>query len=55
MHMRVKIQSPVMSMQYHGHTNFCPQVFWIQTKILQGAGNTNEKDRIQLSLMMPGQ
>ncbi len=35
---------PAMSMQYHSHTDLCPQIFWIQTKILQGAGNTFAMD-----------
>jgi hypothetical protein len=42
-------------MQYHDHTYFRSQVFWIQAKILQGAGDTKEKDRKHYFLMAPGQ
>ena len=55
MHMRMKIQPPVMRMQDHGHADLGAQVFRVQPKILQGAGNTKKKDGKHLSLMVPGQ
>ena len=53
--MRMIVQFTAMSMQYHAHPNFRAQVFGIQGKILEGARDAREKNRIHPFLMIPGQ
>ena len=53
MNMGVIVQAPGMSMQDCGHADIGAQVFGIQTKIFQGAGNTSKHQVVNKRLMIP--
>lgn len=53
MDMRVIIQAPGMSVEVRGHADMGAEVFGIEAKIFQGAGDTGKHQLVNKGLMIP--
>ena len=44
MHMGMILQTPGVGVQYGGHADLSPQMFWVKPEVFQGAEGNGEQD-----------